>query len=205
MWAIPRRCCWPCDHRYPLFVRLCCPVPDTMQCTRMPDRTRGWIGHRTVALVRSLPIGAAWFEFPVPAPPHQFALATMRPYSPTTSRYFSPNTANLLLPFAMWSAFPTSDYYESSAPIWDHRRTARLPCFGCNSRSVGPSQIGSHVHHVIVRRGRCPAFPLQSRCKYAAGFPCSLHVDGYHAFMKSHASQADTRALLTSPYPPDLS
>ena len=35
--------------------------------------------------------------------------------------------ANSLDPFALWTAFPSSDYYESSAPHRQHRPATGLP------------------------------------------------------------------------------
>ena len=52
--------------------------------------------------------------------------ATTRRYSPATS-YVCSVAARLLDPFAMWPAFPTSDYYGSSAPPRQHQLTMSLP------------------------------------------------------------------------------
>src|SRR5262249_11229445 len=44
-----------------------------------------------------------------------------------TSWHSSSRSANSLPPFAMWPAFPTSDYYGGSAPAWRHQATTALP------------------------------------------------------------------------------
>ena len=46
---------------------------------------------------------------------------------------------SLLPPFAMWTAFPSSDYYEGSAPIHVLPRSPRI---ACNYRRT---RCGSHV------------------------------------------------------------
>src|SRR5215207_6492922 len=48
-------------------------------------------------------------------------------YSPTTSRPSSSLAADSLDPFAMRPAFPSSDYYGSSAPSRRHQPTTSLP------------------------------------------------------------------------------
>jgi len=39
----------------------------------------------------------------------------------------------------MWSAFPTSDYYEDSVPLPSHQTTTVLPCLGASFRCEGNS------------------------------------------------------------------
>jgi hypothetical protein len=67
----------------------------------------------------------------------------------------------------MWTAFPSSDYYAGSAPPGAHsrRRTCPPPARPAGRRATPD---GSHVHHLTVRRGRCPAIPLRPRHAYAA-------------------------------------
>ena len=62
----------------------------------------------------------------VPASRPHRGRATDRRYSPADSSSCIP-AANTLDPFAMWPAFPTSDYYGSSAPPRQHRPTTDLP------------------------------------------------------------------------------
>ncbi len=73
-------------------------------------------------------------------------LATDRRCSPAASRHSSPATANMLSPFAMYVAFPRSDYYEDSAPPRCCRLTTSLPVPGLAGRGEGGHQGGSHVH-----------------------------------------------------------
>ena len=55
--------------------------------------------------------------------------------------------ADSLGPFAMWTAFPSSDYYGPSAPSRGHQPTADLPATDLAARGVGRPRDGSHVHH----------------------------------------------------------
>jgi hypothetical protein len=82
--------------------------------------------------------------------------------------------ADSLPPFAMWPAFPASDYYGGSAPPWQHQTTAVLPVTDLAGRWGGRRQGGSHVHSVSGQRGRCPALPLRPRHGYAAVLPHGL-------------------------------
>src|SRR3954462_12097903 len=69
----------------------------------------------------------------------------------------------------MWPAFPTSDYYGSSAPSRRHGPAMRVPAGQLAAARKGDRRDGSHVHSRTVRRGRRPAMPLQHRHGYAAG------------------------------------
>lgn len=57
--------------------------------------------------------------------------------------------------FAMWPAFPASDYYEGSAPTFLHHRSPRLACVRHRRR-----EAGSHVPISNLRTLRCRALPL---------------------------------------------
>ena len=82
-----------------------------------------------------------------------------------TSDLSSPriDAASTLDPFAMYTAFPCSDYYGSSAPLRRHRPATGLP-----RRDGRDQRSGSHVHSRTLQQGRCPAMPLQPRHGYAA-------------------------------------
>ena len=69
----------------------------------------------------------------------------------------------------MWPAFPTSDYYRSSAPSHRRQPAMRFPAGQLAATREGDRRDGSHVHSRTVRRGRRPAMPLQHRHGYAAG------------------------------------
>ena len=88
-------------------------------------------------------------------------------------------TAGLLAPFALWPAFPASDYYEASAPPGAISRRRTCP-FSRWPREVRATPDGSHVHLVIDRRVRRPALPLRHRHGYAAdihhGLPAACHI-----------------------------
>ena len=70
----------------------------------------------------------------------------------------------------MWLAFPASDYYGPSAPSRRQQPTADLPATALDERRGGQRRDGSHVQRVPVDGVRRPAFPLQPRHGYAAGF-----------------------------------
>ena len=69
----------------------------------------------------------------------------------------------------MWPAFPTSDYYEGSAPLRGQQSTANLPATGLAGRRGGQPRSGSHVHHRPVDGGGARLFP----CSFALGTPQS--------------------------------
>ncbi len=48
--------------------------------------------------------------------------------------------------FAMWPAFPTSDYYDPSVPFRRHRPTTGLPADQLAAGRGGDRRDGSHVH-----------------------------------------------------------
>ena len=77
----------------------------------------------------------------------------------------------------MRPAFPTSDYYESSAPPRRHQPATDLPTGQLAAARVRDHRDGSHVHPPTVRRDRHPAMPLQPRRGYATdihhGLPAS--------------------------------
>ena len=52
----------------------------------------------------------------------------------------------MLDPFAMYTAFPCSDYYGSSAPPRQHRSTTDLPADRLAAGREGDHRGGSHVH-----------------------------------------------------------
>jgi hypothetical protein len=95
------------------------------------------------------------------------ALAEVRRCSPSASWHSSPPAAGSLPAFAMWSAFPTSDYYEGSAPSRNRQSTTDLPRRrpGCRHRSCKCRRRGepnAADHRTGVRRrlphcaaGRC--------------------------------------------------
>ena len=74
----------------------------------------------------------------------------------------------------MRPAFPTSDYYESSARSLGHQLTTSLPAADLAGRRGGQPKDRSHVHCLTDRRVRRPAFPRQHRHEYAAGLPRGL-------------------------------
>ncbi len=53
------------------------------------------------------------------------------------------DAASTLPSFAMWSAFPTSDYYEGSVPLRGHRQTTCPPIrpTGCREGWATPKRF----------------------------------------------------------------
>jgi hypothetical protein len=109
-----------------------------------------------------------------------------------------------LSPFAMYVAFPRSDYYEDSVPSRDHQLTTSLPA-PAHWRRGRADRDGSHVHSLTDRPVRCPAVPLQPRHKYAAGFPRGLPTGPPDRLRSRPGRPAPRRALLSGPYPPGWS
>jgi hypothetical protein len=70
----------------------------------------------------------------------------------------------------MWTAFPSPDYYGSSAPLRQHRPATGVPT--CHPREMAgrDHRSGSHVHLGSVPQAWCPAMPQRLRHGYAAGF-----------------------------------
>ena len=50
----------------------------------------------------------------------------------------------------MWTAFPSPDYYDGSAPHRPHRVTVTLPVDVLAARREGQERKGSHVHCVAI-------------------------------------------------------
>lgn len=123
----------------------------------------------------------------------------MRPCSRATFWCDSHRAADLLPAFAMWTAFPSPDYYAGSAPsgIISRRRACPPPCGG------RATPEGSHVHSSSDRRVRCPPMPLRPRHTYAADLRCSLPAGDFKT--GSEVSRSCGCAPLPSPYPPDWS
>jgi hypothetical protein len=59
----------------------------------------------------------------------------------------------------MWTAFPSSDYCDGSAPLGGPRPTTDLPAAALAARSDGRPPGGSHVHHVPIDGGGAQLFP----------------------------------------------
>jgi len=95
-------------------------------------------------------------------------VASVRRYSPAASWHDNACVASVLPPFAMWTAFPPSDYYGGSAPptAFDGRRACPIRIGG------GPAADGSHVHYRPVDRGGAQLCP----CGLATGTPQSFPV-----------------------------
>ncbi len=81
----------------------------------------------------------------------------------------------------MWTAFPSSDYYEPSVPSLGQQPTAGLPATALAMRREGRSWDGSHVHHKPVS-----GVGVQL-------FPCSLATSTPQAFLVASWSAAKIR------------
>lgn len=124
-------------------------------------------------------MGATWSGSAVTATRPRQALATARRYSPAISCHRSPYAANSLPPFAMWSAFPTSDHYGRSATPRPAQSNTDLPALDPEGQATGQARDASHVHHTPVDLGQCPALPLRHRHEYAASFPRGLSTGDF--------------------------
>ena len=78
---------------------------------------------------------------------------------------------NPLGPFAMYEAFPRSDYYGPSAPPCGHRQTTRQPGHHPSVDADGGAGASRRFPRSLHtdQQVRCPAMPLRYRHGYAAG------------------------------------
>ena len=97
-------------------------------------------------------------------------------------------------PLAMYTAFPCSDYYGSSAPLRRHRPATGLPRHDGRGR-----RSGSHVHPRTLQRGRWPAMPLQPRHGYAAVFHRGLPAGDITRPRSSTTGRPDRMCVATQP------
>ena len=70
---------------------------------------------------------------------------------------FQPVHCGLLAPFAMWPAFPTSDYYRASVPSRLQQPTAGLPVTGLAGRCEGETEMVP-TFTTIRSTGEVPSF-----------------------------------------------
>src|SRR5690606_32964201 len=85
----------------------------------------------------------------------------------------STGIADSLGPFAMWPAFPTSDYYEPSAPSRSHQPTTDLPATILDGRRVGRLRDGSNVHHQPISGIGAQLCPCSLATSTPQAFPVS--------------------------------
>ena len=94
----------------------------------------------------------------------------------------------------MYTAFPCSDYYGSSAPLrW------RQPATGLPRHDGRGRRSGSHVHPRTLQRGRWPAMPLQPRHGYAAVFHHGLPAGDITQPRSSPTGRAGRVRVATQP------
>ena len=110
----------------------------------------------------------------------------------------------MLSPFAMYVAFPRSDYYEDSVLLSGHRPTTGLAAATLAGWRVGARQQFP-CSPCTGWRGRCPAVPRQPRHEYAAGLPRGHLVDENIDVGVVSPEYMVRRALLPGPYPPGWS
>ena len=94
----------------------------------------------------------------------------------------------------MYTAFPCSDYYGSSAPLRRRRPATGLPRHDGRGR-----RSGSHVHPRTLQRGRWPAMPLQPRHGYAAVFHRGLPAGDITRPRSSTTGRPDRMCVATQP------
>src|SRR5215211_6848319 len=174
-----------------------------MQSAGTPGHTRGYRDRRTDDSDRASPIGAAWFGSLVPEPRPQQPTAAARRCSLAASEHSIFRTANSLLSFALWPAFPTSDYYESSVPLPSRQTTAVLPFVGSSKPSERRLGNGSHVHHTPIDGGAGPSSsPAALRWVRRRHFPSASGSSELADFLRVGALGIRGRRIrLASPYP----
>ena len=94
----------------------------------------------------------------------------------------------------MYTAFPCSDYYGSSAPLRRHRPATGLPRHDGRGR-----RSGSHTHPRTLQRGRWPAMPLQPRHGCAAVFHRGLPAGDITRPRSSTTGRPDRMCVATQP------
>jgi hypothetical protein len=104
----------------------------------------------------------------------------------------------------MWTAFPSSDYYEASAPsrIFNERRIYPANLYG--TQVVGVMRDGSHVHcEPIDQLGiqLCPGSLATATPQFFTVASPPASQTGYGVDLP----ETGCRALHPDPYPPDLS
>ena len=121
------------------------------------------------------------------------------------SRHSNLLLADLLASFAMWPAFPCSDYYEASAPPRAHRSAAEpVPAPGPAARQPGRPRMVPTFTHVRSARpapSSTPAASPRLRRRHSPWPPRRFN----NRRRESASSQNGSRALHPGPYPPDLS
>ena len=167
-----------------------CNLQDAGSSTRLKRSTnrrfRSW-----------LPTGAAWPASAVPG----VRLSGRRPGAPVFTGDLLPcshHPARSLSAFALWPAFPASDYCADSAPLPSHQRTTRLP--SATASHWGGRLDGSHVHHIPIDGGGAQLFP----CRLAVGTPQSFPVASGKGYLadRSHHRYSTMRTAAASPDPP---
>lgn len=127
--------------------------------------------HRTDGRDHRPPSGAACVASVVPAMlPDRDRTMTAHQYSPVTEVRVSFAASIPLGPFAMYEAFPRSDYYGPSASPRSHRQTTRQPDPQTSGKGRRSGASWWFPRSLLTARGvRCPAMPLRYRHGYAAG------------------------------------
>lgn len=109
----------------------------------------------------------------VPEPQLVEASATNRRCSPVNSCSSSIKPAGLLSPFAMWPAFPASDYYGDSAPLGNPKLRRALP--SAHLAGAGPGDSRKVPTFTADRlTSEVPNCSPAACWRYAAALPDSL-------------------------------
>jgi len=153
----------------------------------------------------ALDIGAASPAYAVPETRPHRGRATDRRCSPAGSCRCHGVAADSLGPFAMWTAFPSSDYYGPSVPSRDHQPTAGLPVAALEGRREGRSRVvPTFTTHRLtgLATSYSPAASPRVRRRHSS-WP--HHRRTTPASESPPANLCSRRALLPGPYPPDRS
>ena len=159
-------------------------------------------GRRTGDQDHRSPIDATWSGSVVPVTRPVPGLATARRYSPAISHPSSSSVANSLPSFALWPAFPTSDYYGGSATSPAAEPTTRRPAGDLDSHQRGrPGMLPTFTAHRSTGSvaNFAPAVSPRVRRRLSSWPPCRR----LHPARESPA--VGGRAPPSGPYPPGWS
>jgi hypothetical protein len=135
-------------------------------------------------------------------------LSTLDRKSLTGTNYVSPahSSGDPVGPFAMWPAFPASNYYGPAAPPHGRRRTTRSPAVSCLAGRPRTGTLGWFPRSPqIARRVRCPAMPLRHRHATPQAFTVASRPASPNRPRSSPPAMTDRYAPQSGPYPPGLS
>jgi len=170
--------------------------------------------HPALQKLREHRCSLVWISRTAARPtPTQATRAPARRYSPTTSRHSSIRAASLLAPFAMYTPFACSDYYEASAPPDGHQPATSLPAPTLDGPPGGRPRVvptftmdRSTTEMPSLNPDRFAtstpqSFLVASPPAYCSGFGVTRHMfrAGAHG-IPTHIHQVRVGSTLTEPH-----